>query len=638
MIPVLLVALCNPAAGEVMQDITDSNIRSYINSQLELNPPEMNAVSGVLTREAKAALRDGKTEEAIPMLEAAGIFSSSNPEPALILARVELMRGNPEFLLHFIEAVKRGTSSFYRSALFSVNMYILFISSAGIALLLFLLALAVKYNGEIFHKPEEILSRKFKLPRTEYLGLAVLAALLLLRPGFAVYIVLLSALVWRVVSSREKTALVSVIILLAAGSFFIQRTDSSGPILDEHSVTRKLSLINEQGATDRLIGLIRGIDQPEFLAEKNFALGTLMYRRGRLISAREHLKRSITEKNNFIPSYINLGNVYFQQEDFDKALAGYRNALTFDSTSAIAHYNIGQACIKKMHFNLSSSALKKARRFGIEEYKTGNPMVAIRNPEVLTCGFRKSDLKDIAARESRIESFRLFDRIFRGYVFVPFGWLWFLLPAGILAGIALNRLLPDEWEIIHCDNCLQTVCPDCVDTSRGLTLCSECTSVVEGLSSVKVMEALLRRRRQKKISDVISGKWRAMGIVPGGTYILKDKRISALMIMMLCSVSFNLLIRNGLYFKDPRFMFTPDSLWRIIVPSVVIGFFYIISLRSSRPEGPRRYCVLPQELQDVPEEAQESAPLRPAEEKTEESINVTGGQVEDPFGTFIDSI
>ncbi|MBD3178549.1 MAG: tetratricopeptide repeat protein [Candidatus Latescibacteria bacterium] len=637
--PVLVVAFCNPVSGEVLQDITDSNIRSYINSQLRTNPPELNVVSGVLTREAEIALDKGETDQAVKLLKVAADISSSNPEPSLLLARIELMRANPGFLLHLIDAARIETGSFYKSAIFSVNMYIIFLSSAGLALALYLLALAVKYNGEIFHKTEEVFSGRFKLPPAKYLGLSALAAMLLLRPGFAILIILLSAITWRFISRKEKTVISSLVVLLAIASLFSGRMNRYGPALDEESITRKLSMINEAGGTDDLVRRIRGINRPEFSAEKNFALGTLMYRRGNLSASSEYLKRSLAERKDFIPAYINLGNVYFMRNDFDKALAGYRNATGLDSTSAIAHYNIGQTCIQKMHFNLSSTALKKARRFGIDRYKSENPVVKLKNPEVLTCGFRKSDLENISARESGMENFSILDLVFRNLIFVPVGSLWFLLPAGILLGVIISRAVPQRWGIFHCDNCGQPVCSECVDTGRGLNLCQECKSVVEGLSSVKVMEALLRRRRQNKSAGMVSGKLRALRIIPGGAHMLSNRVISGIVTATIFSLSVNLLLRNGLYFKDPRFSLQPDSIWRIVAPLMVIVLSYVISFRVRKPEAERRYYILPQEMQDMARENQDGEKRAEEQGQAEEIITgPTGQAVEDPFGTFIDSV
>jgi hypothetical protein len=200
--------------------------------------------------------------------------------------------------------------------------------------------------------------------------------------------------------------------------------------------------------------------------------------------------------------------------------------------------------------------------------------------------------------------------------------------------------MPSGWKIIHCDNCRQPVCPDCLDNNRGINLCPECNSVVEGLSSVKVMEALLRRRRQNRSGEIISGKWNVLKIIPGGPHLLKDRIAAGVLVMATASISFNLIIRNGLYFKDPRFSFTPGSVWRIIVPLSVIALTYLVSLRLRKPEGARRYYVLPQDPESPPsEEAGEEIPgdyQLQTEQPGTESVNAR--KAEDPFGTFIDSI
>ena len=46
--------------------------------------------------------------------------------------------------------------------------------------------------------------------------------------------------------------------------------------------------------------------------------------------------------------YVNLGNVYFIQGQYEKALEGYRKAESIDPEDPVCQYNLAQAFIKTL--------------------------------------------------------------------------------------------------------------------------------------------------------------------------------------------------------------------------------------------------------------------------------------------------
>jgi tetratricopeptide (TPR) repeat protein len=633
----LSIAFCTPARGNSIDEITNTKVKRYANKNLSLGAPALNVSSRLIYRDAIETLKNGNWEEGKNKLLLARNLSSDYAAPSYTLARIELMRAQPDFIIYFLEGINRQAFSFYKRNLLLINIEIMLIIATGLTLFIYLVLLLIKYSSKLNHKPAEIYSRKNAFPPAKYIGLVILAGLALMRLGLAIYAFLLIIIVWSFTSKKEKALLVTLVLLLSFSSFFIGKTNNHVPGIDEYSVTRRLSLINEKGADKETIGLIEEIDSPEFQAERNFALGTLMYRKGNLTAAKEYLKLSVSEKNDFAPAFINLANVYFKENDLDKALAGYRHASSMDSTNAVAQYNIGQTCIKKMRFRLSGSALTKAGEFGIGKYKINNPAITFGNHEVLDCGFRKPDLRSIAAREVRTRESILVDEILKIWILLPFNCLWFLLPTGILISCVIKRKLPGNWKVYNCDNCNNSVCPDCVDSDRGINLCKDCSSIIKGLSSVKVTEALLRRKRLGTNNRTTTAKWKRMLLFPGGTHIYIERTFAGVSMIFINCIAILSLVWNGFYFNDPRYEFTSISLWKMIASLTIIALGIIFSIRARNPKKTRNYNILPQEMHLEQMEEEENINYTTNNESPGVQ-SIETGEGKDPFGVFMDTL
>ncbi|MDZ7860905.1 MAG: tetratricopeptide repeat protein [Candidatus Krumholzibacteriota bacterium] len=633
----LCIALCTSALGNSLDDIKDSGIKSYTNEELRVGAPALNLSSRLLYSEAMRTLKEGNRKEAKEKLLLAQDLSSDYAAPSYALARISLKQADFNFIIYLLSGLKKQSSSFYKRNLVLINLIITLTAAVGITLLIYLILLLVKYSSKINHKITEIYAGRFTFPPAKYIGPVIIAGLLLTRPGLAAYAFLLIIAVWSFSSNKEKGILISLIVLISISSFFSEKINNFVPGIDEYSVTRRLSLINEKGADRETISLIEEIDSPEFSAERNFALGTLMYRRGNLQIAKRYLRQSIEEENDFVEAFINLGNIYFKEGDYDKALNGYRNAVSIDSTNSVAQYNIGQTCIKNMRFSLSSSALTKASEFGIERYKRENPASDFADNEILGCGFKKSHLRRIAAREAKNRKLLLIDEIFRNWILLPFSILWLLFPMSVLAAIFIKKALPEEWEVFNCDNCDKPVCPKCAGTELGINLCPDCASMINGLSSVKVTEALLRRKRQKTIKRISSARWKRMLIFPGGTHIYTKKTFTGVLMIFVSSIALLSLIWNGFYFKDPRYEFTSPVLWKTIISLIILTITAIISTRAKKPGITRNYNILPP--QTLGEHNEEEDKRNYGENNNSDEVGIKDSkEKEEFFSSFMDAL
>ncbi len=619
-----------PAVANSLDNISNPNLKEFTSNELRRGAPSLYTTSRVLYREAIETLESGDWEKAREKLTLCATISGDYADPMFTLARVELMHAHPDFLYHLIEGIKRTAGNYHRQSLLAINLLFLIVCATTVTLLMAMVILLWKYWRLIEHRINESYSKRFAFPPGRFIGSLIIISLLFMRLGIAIYASLLILSLWPVINKRERTALSFLTVLVIAFSLSAPFSNVLIPAVDEGSITRRFSMMNMSGVDGELYNSIRTIDNRDFIAEKDFALGTLNYRLGRYDMARQALLSSVSRRSDFPQAYLNLGNVYFMQADYNKALAGYQSVIAIDSTSALAHFNIGQAYINKMLFAQSSRALKKASVEGIEKYRAGHPAVMLRDLTVYDEGFPTTELWSIAWRESRGQNDILFDKLLRPYLLIPFGWLGYVLAAALMTAMVLSRKTLALFTAFNCENCGSATCPECSEDTTGLRLCADCSKTIRGLSSVKVMEALLRHRRQKVSGSRSSRKRLKTAFVPGSTWLMSGKThrgIIAIYVEVSAALS---LIWAGMYFPDPRGLPLTDPFFRVIFLISVILVVHLISLRVRPAREQKNFRVLPPDFRIDPVVEKETATERPAsvEPKTNDQR----------FETFLDSL
>ncbi|MDD3643160.1 MAG: tetratricopeptide repeat protein, partial [Candidatus Krumholzibacteria bacterium] len=489
------VAFCKPLLANTLNDIENPRLRRYTIGELEKGAVSLQVSARAIYRDALETLAAGDRDGARRKLLTAADLSGDLPDPMFTLARLELASGDPEGLFHLAEGARRLVRGFYGQALLAANAVILLIAAATAVLLAALVVLLIRHWPRFDHLIRERWSQRCSFPPARMIGPLLILSLLVARLGAALYASLLIAALWPMTGRREKAAILPLVVLLGACSVLAPRIEAYLPAVDEGSITRRLASLEDRGADPQLVEAIGLIADGEFAPEREYALGTLLYRLGWYEEARQHLLECVSLRGDFAPAYLNLGNVYFRQGDFSRALAGYQNVMALDSTSAVASYNIAQAHIHTMLFAESSEALQRARELGIEEYRRANPAARLLDLDIYDSGLSPSQLWSIALREGQGRGAAVLDGIFRPWLLVPLSRLWIALAAGLAGGIVLALRAGAGMRVGACDNCGRPVCASCGSDEEGVELCSDCAAVISGLSSVKVMEALLRHRR-----------------------------------------------------------------------------------------------------------------------------------------------
>ena len=165
---------------------------------------------------------------------------------------------------------------------------------------------------------------------------------------------------------------------------------------------------------------------------------------------------------------------------------------------------------------------------------------------------------------------------------------WFflgtLLIVFILAGAFKKKSLT-----FQCSNCGELTCDNCCTDTGGTYLCKSCANVVEGVSSDKVIEALLRQRRHGVLVRRRKGIRMLTLWLPGMRDIYYGRITRGIVLTLIFSFSVIQLWSRGYIVKDWNSLVMPAGWWKWVLPMAGITITYLFSVLSKHYLEVRNY-------------------------------------------------
>jgi tetratricopeptide (TPR) repeat protein len=81
------------------------------------------------------------------------------------------------------------------------------------------------------------------------------------------------------------------------------------------------------------------------------------------------LEESLKSHEGFVDAYINLGNIYFEQGEYNNALLRYKKAIEFDPSYWLSYYKAGSALYKLERYKEAEELLEKAAKINPNSYE-----------------------------------------------------------------------------------------------------------------------------------------------------------------------------------------------------------------------------------------------------------------------------
>jgi tetratricopeptide (TPR) repeat protein len=529
-------------------------------------------------RSALGCVGRGEKDQAEEHLRQAIRLDPDYASAYFALAKLRLSQFRPDAPVYLLEGLHALGTTFRSEGILAVNAaatlsYILLVLNFVVCL-----AFAIKYLPYVAHKLSERLEKKFNAAFPTAASYLILLSPVLFFANTIIPLAYLTVLCWLSMYRREKVLVVLLVTPFIVAGFFDIHVRLGAVLTDPSSLTSLVDRANDSSGDEYLIQAIEETPAEGIETDKNLALGLLYLKAGRYHDASDRLFKAVSLEPERATGYVNLGNVYFMQADYEKALQGYRKAESIDPADAICQYNLAQAYIKTLLMKEASRSLQIAGA-GVEREKSHYAEEAFEAAIVLPRLYSTKELWQLALEEARSLDAA---RVAEGRALFP----WLPGRAGaviviltILLAVALARLINPETLTFQCSNCGKLTCNNCCVADRETALCRECATSVETVTSEKVVEALLRQKRQAVVVHRRRSARVASMVLPGVRDIHYGHVTRGLGLVAFFSVSIVVCFTGGLSPAGGVTLGT-FSLWKLALGIAGIAVSFILSARS----------------------------------------------------------
>lgn len=533
-------------------------------------------------RSALASLTRGDRADAQKRLKNALALHPRYADAHFTLARLQARDFNPEAVYHVVQGCAVTATRFEAQRVFAVNAVTTFALVLILASGIFWIALAVRYFPFIAHSVAESFKTRFNASGARVTAFLVILAPFALLPGFATAAAIVLVLSWPFMPRRERLMSFMLTGAFALLAWFAPALDRYSTVADPNSLVSLIARANDSAADESLARALSTAAATNLEAERQTALGLLSTRAGDTDNAAAHFLRAISIQPREAIAYINLGNVYYLNGQYDKALEGYRKAEQVDSTDAVAQYNLAQAYIKTLLMSESSHALSRASQLGVNALVESIAKPARARMLIYPRPYSSRDLWRIARAEG--DSYN--PGLLAGTVATTTGQstrvAFWIAAASLVMVLIMQRLIKPASVAFQCSNCGELACSTCCEDARGSVICQTCSDVVAGVSSDKVVEALLRQRRQSVVVKRRRAmRWMTMWL-PGLRHIFFGRFVSGFFIAALFSFSLLMLWTRGYPVPDWNSLPIDTPLWKWILPGAGVLVSYYAALTARR--------------------------------------------------------
>jgi tetratricopeptide (TPR) repeat protein len=533
--------------------------------------------------------RAGEYEEATTLLRKSLELDPGFPDAYFTLSKIAFRQFDANALYYSVRGVRLLLGRFHSQGLLAVNGLLMVVLLLLILTTVVCVTFAARYLPFLAHKIAESLDARFKAALPKTTAFLVILMPFALLPGFVSGVCMIIVMTWNFMQKRERfmtAALVAPFVLLGV---FAPRVKQFNPLADPGSFTQLCSKAMYSAGDPSLIKAVEHASLPELEAERHNALGLLYYRQESYDTAASHFLRVIERDRGNLMAYINLGNVYYSQGMYEKALEGYRKAAQIDDTDAVGQYNLAQAYIKTLLLAESSTALNNASASGIERIKQMYAEPAQPMMQVYPKTFSNGELWRMALIEGTAHDTDFISEMLQPLLRMSTRSCAWLLFGTLLFAMISSVVFKKKNLTFQCSNCGELTCDNCCEDTGGTYLCDSCASVIEGVSSDKVVEALLRQRRH----GVLVRRRKAIRMLtiwlPGMRDIYYGRLTRGFMLSLVFALSAIELWTRGFIVKDWNSLVTAISLWKWILPAGGVAFAYASTALSKRYLEVRNY-------------------------------------------------
>ena len=567
---------------------SQENIARYNHQQVLAGASDLPVAARMLYRDGTEAIKAGDDARGEELLWRATKLDPDYADPYFTLARIRALKFDFEAVI----LLGNGAASMWRN--YSTQSLLMLNAAAFLPYILVIvamivgLALTLKYMPFAAHKIQELMTNKLKASGGQLTSYLLLCVPFLVAPGPVTAIAYMTLLCWLFMRWRERFVLVAVTLPLIATGLFGAQFNTFTPIADPNSLTSLVARANTSGYDARLVRALAAQDVPALESEKQMALGHLEQRGGNYLKAAGHFRDAIAAKPEQAMGYINLGNVYFLQEQYEKALEGYRKAESIEANDAVVQFNLAQAFIKTLLMKESSKSYQRSLSLGLLGIQDQYADETREFIQVLPRTYTNSDLWSMARLEGAASSEFIDGLLFPVGRFSHKASAWILLGT-LLASIVLMFIIKSHQLTFQCSNCGRLTCSSCCNSEREMTICESCFDTIATVTSEKVIDALLRQKRQAAVVTRRRSARFVTSLLPGIRDIYYGRIFRGFFLSTVFSVSLVTLLSRGFIMKDVSALELGTPLWKIALPAAGLLLMFLMSIFGKQSVDFRTY-------------------------------------------------
>ncbi len=538
--------------------------------------------------------------------------------------------------LEFIEAVPRAVRATHADLTTWKRLQLLGHQASLLWLALFwtlvTAAYLFRFGGHLKHDLSALLLRSPRHSPRRWTLPALLAALLLLRPGWLALLATISIPLLLYARPRARLLLSGVWLATAAALLPVwPALRTALPAVDPASETVLLLRADVQPPTAATIRaleqrLAEAGDDPARTARLRLALGIQATRAGDYDAGRRLFTAILAQGRGNVAALVNLANNEYYLGRYDVAVEGYREASRLAPESGAIQHNLAQAYNKKLFFKESTEALARAAQLGFAapawDDATGE---ANGFAPVVYLSHDRGDLEACARAEAARYPALAHVAAWTPWLGERFSWLWLqLLLLWALAVAAILRL-PAARRSRVCTNCSTVICGVCGHARGDDELCDACNGTAARARSELVLATLLKNRSRDQELAFIARARRFNRLLPGASNLIAGKPLLGLARLTLLATAwaliafgwaFNLMSAwdlPGLLLPEetvsplllplPIHAWSGPTGWSLVAGAVLLGLLYLTtyagheSFRRGRSAGQPRAMYRVEEQQ-----------------------------------------
>jgi tetratricopeptide (TPR) repeat protein len=450
-------------------------------------------------------------------------------------------------------------------------------------------ALFIRYGRAMAHDFREMLSGFLHGGSVTVLAFALLFVPLFLWLGPMWLIFYWLAIFFGYASGGERVATVVLVLLLAVLPIAADATANWIAGVDSPAVMAAISSSSQSYEPDALRRLEELLVVVPDDAMLHLLVGNLLVYEGAEDQAAIHYRRATELKKNYAGAHVNLGNLHFNNNEFQTAMTEYERAERADPDLAIAFFNHSVAAGETYRFDLQAQMLEKARKADaswverVTRAKTQKVMM-YHPPVAEAWRVTREIAASSAAARSLFGNYSHFDISQSATNPITIGALLSLLLAVIVWAVRRRTGFANA-----CIKCGRTFCHRCKSARESATYCTQCIHIYLKRDGVSLDT---KRQKLEEVTSHQSGMVRRNRLfatfLPGSAQMLEGRIVSGALGVFF----FALFVAIAVFVGRLAPALGPVAhVAQLLVRVAAIAVAVIVWLMMSMPVYRRRYAV-----------------------------------------------